>query len=463
MQTYPTSPPDYRKANENRMKTECYRRDYDRVCSIGNRNDHYSPDNSYESCHTQHHSKPFTTGLTTVSSTRERPGPNCEPDVILAHLNKKGTEESIGTPYVHRRPAFQSFDDGSLSLKTPGTGNAFENIWHARQHPKRKPRILFSQSQIYELENRFKQQRYLTAQEREILAVNLKMSSQQVKIWFQNRRYKVKRQTQDKTIQQAMEPQETMESRQTVAACSIDRMEMDNCLYPEKNIHNRNAYPPICPNIATMGPRLKGNVYTPNCCRNMRCSDPCIRSNTDEISTSSGPIPSEESNSYAWSGVPFVNPSGANNKNLMPTMSLFDANNVMKGSGHYSTGSIPDHIRTFPPMSVNFKEDYSRHGIKCGDTAANARLSNMADRCQTTTYTNDQLVTSASGLMPFEHLSTAEIYPKFMAYFAVTRLYSTDSPGLPKSDVRNRMSLPAIEDCESSYTEDPSSIPTQQF
>lgn len=70
-----------------------------------------------------------------------------------------------------------------------------------RQRTKRKPRVLFSQAQVYELERRFKQQRYLSAPEREQLANMLKLTSTQVKIWFQNRRYKMKRQRQDKTLE----------------------------------------------------------------------------------------------------------------------------------------------------------------------------------------------------------------------------------------------------------------------
>ncbi|XP_042236907.1 homeobox protein Nkx-2.2-like [Homarus americanus] len=66
---------------------------------------------------------------------------------------------------------------------------------------KRKPRVLFSQAQVYELERRFKQQRYLSAPEREHLAGLLKLTSTQVKIWFQNRRYKCKRQRQDKNLE----------------------------------------------------------------------------------------------------------------------------------------------------------------------------------------------------------------------------------------------------------------------
>lgn len=58
---------------------------------------------------------------------------------------------------------------------------------------KRKPRVLFSQAQVFELERRFRQQRYVSAPEREVLAQSLNLSATQVKIWFQNRRYKSKR------------------------------------------------------------------------------------------------------------------------------------------------------------------------------------------------------------------------------------------------------------------------------
>ena len=51
------------------------------------------------------------------------------------------------------------------------------------------------QAQVHELERRFRQQRYLSAPEREQLAASIKLSSTQVKIWFQNRRYKNKRAT----------------------------------------------------------------------------------------------------------------------------------------------------------------------------------------------------------------------------------------------------------------------------
>src|SRR6218665_117379 len=58
---------------------------------------------------------------------------------------------------------------------------------------RRKRRILFSQAQIYELERRFRQQKYLSAPEREHLAGFIGLTPTQVKIWFQNHRYKTKK------------------------------------------------------------------------------------------------------------------------------------------------------------------------------------------------------------------------------------------------------------------------------
>lgn len=70
------------------------------------------------------------------------------------------------------------------------------------QHPqkKRKRRVLFSKAQTYELERRFRQQRYLSAPEREHLASIIRLTPTQVKIWFQNHRYKTKRARQEKGL-----------------------------------------------------------------------------------------------------------------------------------------------------------------------------------------------------------------------------------------------------------------------
>ncbi|XP_028293939.1 homeobox protein Nkx-2.4-like isoform X1 [Gouania willdenowi] len=74
--------------------------------------------------------------------------------------------------------------------------------------PRRKRRVLFSQAQVYELERRFKQQKYLSAPEREHLASMIHLTPTQVKIWFQNHRYKMKRQAKDKAAQLQQQQQQ---------------------------------------------------------------------------------------------------------------------------------------------------------------------------------------------------------------------------------------------------------------
>ncbi|XP_009871447.1 PREDICTED: homeobox protein Nkx-3.1-like [Apaloderma vittatum] len=65
----------------------------------------------------------------------------------------------------------------------------------AHRPPKqaKRSRAAFSHSQVLELERKFSHQKYLSAPERAHLAKNLQLTETQVKIWFQNRRYKTKR------------------------------------------------------------------------------------------------------------------------------------------------------------------------------------------------------------------------------------------------------------------------------
>ncbi|XP_029368695.1 homeobox protein Nkx-2.5 [Echeneis naucrates] len=88
----------------------------------------------------------------------------------------------------------------------PGEDIKTEDPDRPKPRRRRKPRVLFSQAQVYELERRFKQQRYLSAPERDHLAGVLKLTPTQVKIWFQNRRYKCKRQRQDQSLEMVSLP-----------------------------------------------------------------------------------------------------------------------------------------------------------------------------------------------------------------------------------------------------------------
>lgn len=91
------------------------------------------------------------------------------------------------------------FEDGSCINSNTNEGN--------KNSKKRKRRILFTKAQTFELERRFRQQRYLSAQEREHLASLIQLTPTQVKIWFQNHRYKTKRAAHEKSSLDHHQPQ----------------------------------------------------------------------------------------------------------------------------------------------------------------------------------------------------------------------------------------------------------------
>ncbi|XP_043962922.1 NK2 homeobox 2b [Gambusia affinis] len=106
---------------------------------------------------------------TEEESSREEPDPEPEPKCWSSW--SRAAESGTGRPGEH--------PDAMARL-----GSAQKN---------RKRRVLFSKAQTSELERRFRQQRYLSVPEREHLAGRIQLTPNQVKIWFQNHRYKMKR------------------------------------------------------------------------------------------------------------------------------------------------------------------------------------------------------------------------------------------------------------------------------
>ncbi|XP_060919461.1 NK2 transcription factor related, locus 9 [Labrus mixtus] len=178
---------------------------------------------------------------------------------------------SASSPYTSwmdccdRSPCMSS-DEGSLEASPDSTKPEDSSPDSDRDKSKKskKRRVLFSKAQTLELERRFRQQRYLSGPEREQLARLLGLTPTQIKIWFQNHRYKMKRgRAEDLEI-----PQPPPLLRRVVVpilvrdgkpfpTCLLDT-EKPGCLAPSHAVHFPLAYPHLQhPNPVHLPPRYQ--------------------------------------------------------------------------------------------------------------------------------------------------------------------------------------------------------------
>ncbi|XP_033114386.1 homeobox protein Nkx-2.2a-like [Anneissia japonica] len=140
-------------------------------------------------------------------------------------------------------------DNCSSPVSPNGTAVDSNQNQTSDSQKKRKRRVLFSKAQTYELERRFRQQRYLSAPEREHLASIIRLTPTQVKIWFQNHRYKLKRSRQEKGLDMNPLPSPRRVAvpvlvRDGKPCTSAGLGSMSSCQLKAQEMHTVSAPPP---------------------------------------------------------------------------------------------------------------------------------------------------------------------------------------------------------------------------
>ncbi|KAI4874266.1 hypothetical protein NFI96_028445 [Prochilodus magdalenae] len=129
-------------------------------------------------------------------------------------------DSTLSTVQSRLSPSEEGDADGESSSMTETSRSRRRRPEHGCTRPRRA-RTAFTYEQLVALENKFRATRYLSVCERLNLALSLSLTETQVKIWFQNRRTKWKKQNPgaDGTMQSSTTSLQSLSPSTGAVAC----------------------------------------------------------------------------------------------------------------------------------------------------------------------------------------------------------------------------------------------------
>nr|XP_053640705.1 homeobox protein E60-like [Cherax quadricarinatus] len=105
----------------------------------------------------------------------------------------ENNEDPMGI-FIDLRNVFDTVNHNILLLNLDHYGPRTRRIKKRDKKDEKRPRTAFTSDQLARLKKEFQENRYLTEKRRQDLARDLGLNESQIKIWFQNKRAKIKKQ-----------------------------------------------------------------------------------------------------------------------------------------------------------------------------------------------------------------------------------------------------------------------------
>lgn len=123
----------------------------------------------------------------------------------------------------------------NISFLLIATGPRSRRTKKDRKAEEKRPRTAFTSEQLARLKNEFNENRYLNEKRRQELANELQLHENQIKIWFQNKRAKIKKTTGSKNPLALQLMAQGLYNHSTV---SMDEDEEEDCFNRPSSEHH---------------------------------------------------------------------------------------------------------------------------------------------------------------------------------------------------------------------------------